>query len=526
MNNTIILFRGSSYTDEDQKVILPPLSLISLASTIRPYNPIILDGNIKSEKDCFREIKERLDKTLCIGISAITGPEIASGLRFAAMIREVAPQIPIVWGGWHVSCLSEESVQDSHVDALVIGPGQLVFPEIIKRISEGNALDDLEGVVTKSNLGQIRNNQHTGKFDLHDCPLPAFDMLDLELYRRESLAILPYPEINGLKLTGYLYYVTSFGCPFSCAFCSNNLVFKHRWYGYSIDAVLDHLGSLITEKGFNCVAIIDAEFFFKNDRLEYFCDGIIERGYRFVWDAQASVKSILRIAKKGLLPKLRKSGCWRLNIGAETGSNEMLDYINKKISVEDILECARALKDSGITGCFNFLFGLLPEKLPDLLDSFSLAYQLKKINPDSPIPVSFYTPFPGTPMFQDSVNAGFVVPRTLEDWGNYKTSYVSLSDDIPWREIKRERLIYDVLTFYLPIAVPGNLKRGTITMFKQKLEKLPYRLVLYPASKIADYRIKNMDFRFRFEKKLYDLYCRLIKKQHYMSGKWTISDDD
>ncbi len=525
MSKTVILFRGSSYTDESQKVILPPIALISLASMIRPYNPIILDGNVRSEEDCFQEIEEFLDSTLCIGISAITGPEIASGLRFAAMIREAAPQIPIVWGGWHVSCLPGESIQNRYIDALVIGPGQMAFPEIIKRISNGEAFDNIEGVLTKINQGQTITASETGKFDLNDCPLPAFDMLDLEFYRRESLAILPYPEINGLKLTGYLYYVTSFGCPFSCTFCSNNLVYKHRWYGYSIDAVLDHLGWLITEKGFNCIAIIDAEFFFKNDRIEYFCDGIITRGYKFVWDAQASVKSILRMAKKGLLPKLREAGCWRMNIGAETGSSEMLEYINKKISVEDILECARILKDTGITACFNFLFGLLPEKQSDLLDSFSMAYRLKKINPDSPMPISFYTPFPGTPMFQDAVNSGFNVPESLEDWGNYKTSYISLSDNIPWRKIEQEKLVYDVLTFYLPIAVPGNLKRGTITMYKQKSEKSSCRLLLYLATRIADYRMKNMEFRFRIEKYLYDIYCRLINKQDYKSGKLAIDDN-
>ncbi|MCG2756949.1 MAG: B12-binding domain-containing radical SAM protein [Desulfobacteraceae bacterium] len=487
---------------------------------------MILDGNVHSEDDCFRDIEDYLDKVLCVGISALSGPEIASGLRFAAMIREKSPKVPIVWGGWHVSCLPEESIQNPYVDAIVIGLGQKIFPEIIRRISEGNTFDDLEGVVTIESSGQIRYKQRVGKFDLCDSPLPAFDMLDLELYRRESLALLPYPEIDGLKLTGYLYYVTSFGCPFACAFCSNNLIFNHCWYGYSINAVVDQLGYLITEKGFNCVGIIDAEFFHQIERVEYFCDEITKRGYKFVWDAQASVKSIIRLSKKGLLTKLRKAGCWRMNIGVETGSEEMLKYINKKIHVEDIIECANALKDSGITGSFNFLFGLPPEKQSDLLDSFSLAYHLKKISPDSSLPISFYTPFSGTPIFNDALKAGFVAPKTLDGWGNYKTSYITLAGDIPWRNAEREKLVYDVLTFYLPIAVPGNIRRGTITMFKQKLEKSTYRILLHLASKIADYRMKNMDFRFRFERTLYDLYCSLFKKQYYKSGKWFISDDN
>ncbi|MBT6046984.1 MAG: hypothetical protein HOG49_09195, partial [Candidatus Scalindua sp.] len=76
MSKTVVLFRGSCYTDDSQKVILPPITLISLAPMISPSPSIILDGNVKSEEDCFLEIKESLDSTLCIGISAITGPEV------------------------------------------------------------------------------------------------------------------------------------------------------------------------------------------------------------------------------------------------------------------------------------------------------------------------------------------------------------------------------------------------------------------------------------------------------------------
>ena len=526
MRNTVILFRGSSYNEDAQKVVLVPLSLISLSSVIKPFHSIILDGNIHSEAVCFNKIEDRLDEVLCVGISALTGTEVASGLRFASMVKEKAPHVPVIWGGWHVSCLPEESMENPYIDAVVIGPGQKIFPEIVRRISQGDSFENLEGVVTKNTKkSEIKSIQH-GKFDLHNYPLPAFDVIDMDFYKRESLSILPYPEINGIKLTGYLYYVTSFGCPFSCGYCCNHSIFRNKWYGYSIDAVLDQLGWLITEKGFNCIAIIDAEFFFKMDRLEYFCDEIIIRGYKFVWDAQASVKSINRMAKKGLLLKLREAGCWRLNIGAETGSNDMLNYINKKITIEDIIECAHALKDSGITGCFNFLFGLPYEKYSDILGSFSLAYQLKKINPDSPLPISFYTPFPNTPIYHDAVKCGFVAPKNIEEWGQYKTSYIELADEIPWRNIKLEKLIYDVLTFYLPLAIPGNLRRGTITMFREKMEKSPWHVFLHWISKIADYRMRHVNFRIRFERKLYNLYCGLSNKQSYRSGKWSINEDD
>lgn len=504
------------------KVILMPLSLISLVAVLPDWHSIILDGNLCSEEECFRSIENDLHDVICVGISALSGPEISSGLRFAAMVRSRVPTVPIIWGGWHVSCLPEESLRNPYVDAVVIGPGQKAFPEIVRRIEHGERYHDIPGVMTIAKDGAMRGSLPREPVDLSSCPPPAFERLHLERYRQESIFILPYPAIDGTKLTGYLYYVTSFGCPYACGFCSNAAVYRQRWSGYSIDAVLNQLEWLVRAKGFNCVAIIDAEFFFQHDRVEHFCNEVIARDLRFVWDAQASVKSILRLEDKGLLPKLRQAGCWHANVGAESGSAEMLRYMNKGIRVEDTLRCAQALKNCGIVGSFNFLFGLPPEKESHLYESFTLAYQLKNIDPDSPLPVSFYSPLPGNAIFDDAIKAGFRAPANLEEWGRYNPSYASLAEHVPWRRPEWEKLVYDVITFYLPMGVPGNLMRGTITMFKQKLKQSPYRMVLRLASKLAEYRMRHHQFRFRFERIIFDLYWKLLRKPAYSSGRWNV----
>jgi len=492
----VILFRGNAYQSEEEKVYLIPLSLLSLAASLHEP-PVILDGNVHSETECCRLIDGDI---LCVGISALTGPEVASGLRFAKLIRERHPEVPIIWGGWHVSCLPQQSIKNPYVDAVVVGLGQEMLSVMVSGLKEGR---NLQGI------------HYASHFDLANFPLPAFHLIDMEFYRRESLLLLPYPEIDGQKLTGYLYYVTSFGCPHACGFCSNNTLFHHRWAGYAIDKVVQQLNWLADEKGFNCVALNDAEFFHRVDRVEYFCDHV----QGFVWDAQASVKSILYLESKDLLSKIRKSGCWHMNVGIESGSAELLKYMNKGISTDDILRVASALKNNGIVGCYNFLFALPAEQEASLNDSFDLAYRLKEINADSPLPVSFYSPLPDNPIFQDSIQRGFQSPQSLEEWGNYNPSYGRLNPALPWGQRRREKLIYNVMTFYLPMAVPGNLMRGTITSFKQKVER---SAILRLISKVARFRMDQRWFSFPFERLFFDLHCWLMHKTSYVSGRWKL----
>ena len=427
-------------------------------------------------------------------------------------------------GGWHVCALPKQSLQSSYVDIVIVGLGQKIFPQILKCIDEGQPYDEMEGVATLSEDGEFKFTPQK-KFDLSGFEIPDFDAVDLDWYREESKAILPYSKIDGVKLTGYLYYPTSFGCPFACSYCCNFSVFGGNWYGYKLENVMDQLEYLINEKEFNCVSIIDAEFFMRVKRLESFLDEVIRRKLDFIWDAQASVKAILVLGKRGLFKKIRESGCWRMNIGAESGSQNMLDYMNKKITREDILQAARYLNDNKITGCFNFLFGVPAEGYHDLKETFSLAYELKKINSNSPMPVSFYSPMPGTPIFDDSVEKEFVPPKNFEEWGEYKTNYLSLADIIPWRNKRRETLVYDAMTFYIPIAVPGDIGRGTITYFNDKLQNSPFKLFLRVAHKLALFRVKTMCFIFPFERWIFDLYCKLSKKGKYVAGiKWATKE--
>ena len=515
MKDVVVLFKGRPMADPRSTLI--PLQLISLAPPLidSGFQVKIVD-QFDSVEDAFKQIADELENTVCVGVSAVTGHEIADGVEFARRVKR-AIDVPVVWGGWHPTILPGETVRHNYVDIVVKGAAQNTFLKLVQSIASENDLSSVNNIVYKKD-GQIVETPNELP-NLSECGLPAFNMLDLEYYRKCSLPLRHKANIGGNEITGYLYYVTSFGCPNRCAYCCSRSVFGTKMHNYDIVKVVEQIRWLVNDKKFNSIGFMDANFFINHKRVELFCKLIIENDIQFFWDAQMYVRDILRYEKKGLMELVKKAGCFRVNVGAESGSSEVLEYMQKSISMGHILESARILNKHNIDAAYNFLFGLPKvENEKHLRESFVLARELKKINPEFCFPVSFYVPFPGTPMYKDAIDSGFGAPTNLEDWGDFDTSYDTASETYPWKSQSKEKLIYNAMTFYLPLAYPGNIRRGTISMLKDKMRHSKFRLLIKIGSWLARQRARISLYRMPFEVWLFNLYRKIKGIRQYNSG--------
>jgi anaerobic magnesium-protoporphyrin IX monomethyl ester cyclase len=420
--NIVVLFKGNPYRDSmaggGNRVPLIPLSLISLASPLREagYVVKIVDQN-GFVKDVFSSLGDIWDKVVCVGISALTGKEILEAIEFTGLVKEKDPSIPIAWGGWHVSILPEQSLQHPNVDIVVEGLGQKTFVNLVKVISTGYPLEGVKNIYYK-NKEKVVYTGSEYNLRLESFSLPAFDLLDIDYYREYSLFLKYKENIRGLNIKGHLYYVSSFGCPNECAYCCSNRMFGKKMFRYDVRKVVDQIQWLVNEKKFNSISFMDANFFIDANRVKELCELFIKEKLCFVWDAQIYVKDIIRYEQSGLWPLMVNGGCWRVNIGTETGSQKLLYYMRKKIVVDEIYQSARILSKHNVEGAYNFLFALpREESKKDIFASFELAKNLKEINPEFVFPVSFYVPFPGTTMYEDALTRGLLSPSSLEEWG-------------------------------------------------------------------------------------------------------------
>lgn len=521
--DTVILFKGIPYKDDPHRaksrVPLVPLSLLSLAGPLKNagYTVKIIDQQDLTHQT-FESLKSLWPRVVCVGVSALTGNEIAEAITFAKFVKDSFPHIPIIWGGWHVSIFPEKSLESSYADIIVKGVGQKTFLELVGCIAEHRDFENISHLYYKrGNTITKTNDRDSFAFDEH--LLPAFDMVDLEYYRKHSLFLRYRPVINDVEITGHLYYVSSFGCPNECAYCCSSTVFGKKLYRYNIEEVVTQIRWLVEEKKFNFISFMDANFFIDKERVKQLCKLILDSRLNFFWDAQICVSDIIRYEENGLWDLLKESGCYQVNIGAESGSQEILDYIAKNIKVDDILESARIITRHGIKAAYNFLFGLpAVERKRHIYESFELAKGLKKINQEFSLPVSFYVPFPGTRMYRDALKRGLRAPDALEAWGQFDPNYDFASIDYPWKSIRQERLIYNVITFYTPLALPGNMYRGTLRLIKDKMKSSRVRLFIKIGHYLARFRLQYSFYHFPFEIMIFKIYRFVKKSPGYLPG--------
>jgi radical SAM superfamily enzyme YgiQ (UPF0313 family) len=194
----------------------------------------------------------------------------------------------------------------------------------------------------------------------------------------------------------------------------------------------------------------------------------------------------------------KRSGCQRLLVGAESGSQKILELIDKKTTVEDILEFARMCKKYGFIGVFSFMVGFPDQPIEeDFNKTFDIVTKIMKIYDRHEVLVFFYSPYPGTPLFELSVKRGFNAPKSLEAWSNFDLQ----SAHTPWiNRGKYEKII----SFYLPMAFPReNFTKGF---------RFPMSILFYFSHKICRLRWNLKFFGFPFEFFLFRKFQGTVKK--------------
>jgi len=126
------------------------------------------------------------------------------------------------------------------------------------------------------------------------------------------------------------------------------------------------------------------------------------------------------------LTELRENGLNRMSIGAESGSQKMLDYMKKELKVEDYIQAAEYCVHAGIDPSFSFMVGMPHEEIEDVNATMECIKKIGKILPmPKIIGPSMYLPLPGNEMYDDCVESGWVPPSNLEEWADINSGYGS-----------------------------------------------------------------------------------------------------
>jgi len=465
-SKVVLLYPRLHFEKQHQSWTWAPLPILAVSAPLLAagFDVTLINGEV--EADWLRKVTDECADALLLGISSMSGPQIHFGLEAARAVRTAGHQLPLIWGGYHPSILPEQTSVNPYVDAVVRGQGEHTLLEIAQNLSQGEDYTDIDGI--------------TFTHDGETVSTPERKLQDISKFPRLPYEKLYNPEqyVNKMDMLGTrtINYLSSQGCPCRCQFCAEPLVYKRRWQGHTPDRVLADLEFLESSLNINGISFSDANYFVNERRAFEISAKMAENGIMPRWAANARASQLTGFSDD-TFKMLGDSGLDSFFVGAETGSQQMLESLHKDIKPEDTLAAARRATSHGINVLNNFILGFPGETEQERDETWNLIDDISKIVGEYNSQMHFYAPTPGNALYDKAIDLGLEQPECLEDWSQFST----LEARLPWMNQKFINRMQQ-RNFYMTYGYPS----GPVRTRAQK--SLPNRLYFGAASSISSWR--------------------------------------
>lgn len=305
---------------------------------------------------------------------------------FARDTRKINPNCKIIVGGPHVNSLDEKTLEHyPFIDAVVRGEGEETVLEIVK----GVPFKDIDGITWAQNGRIIKNPPRTMKKDID------YLEYDYSLIYRKIKTWKDFEAPKYLQKFNAIPIIGSRGCPFKCSFCAANNQWEHTYRYLSPEELINRVKHLVNEYNIRYFRFYDALFIGNDERMLRFCDLIEENKLDIHFRIDIRVGT-----KRNILERLKKAGCDVVGFGVESGSNKILQKINKDITREQIEETIRLCKELNYWVIGFFMVSLPNEKTEDVKQTLGLLKYFDGVN------VQFFKLHPNTSFYDELKNSG------------------------------------------------------------------------------------------------------------------------
>jgi anaerobic magnesium-protoporphyrin IX monomethyl ester cyclase len=454
-------------TERDNFVMAPPLGILYLGGALekRGYRVRLIHErcNQANEKEIVDEVIAA--DPLFVGISTFTGPSLLPSLRLSRKIKKHST-IPVVWGGLHSTMLPEQTLQEGSIDLAVRGEGEETVVRLADLFASGTvdpqAFAAIPGVAYRSG-SRVQVNQLPPFIQDLDAFSPAWHLLESERYLSEGKYIYTAlgSKLSGMKVATVM---TSRGCPGRCGYCYNQFINKRAFRAHSINFVVEHVRRLKTDHGVTGIVFEDDCFFTDRQRALS-----ILRQLEVPWASSIRADYLARWGDD-FVRELKDLGCVELRIGAESGSQDTLDLMQKDIRREHIFRSVELCGKHGVDVMMGFMIGVPGERWSETRKTFDIIDEMEKMNVTVAAGPAFYFPYPGTPMFDEAVRRGFTPPQAIQDWAKPWGP----SQPLPRYADPRARYV----GYYRSIAmrqVSGSLRFPLLVKILQRLARWRWR---------------------------------------------------
>jgi anaerobic magnesium-protoporphyrin IX monomethyl ester cyclase len=387
--------RKSRHTRAARIGILPPLGLGYIAAVLQQsgHTVKIVDTRLDPiTEQSGREIVQFAPDLVGISIFVISEVE---GYSLATQIRALMPRVPIVMGGPQVSYFPRAPLERCPaVDITVPGEGEHVMAELVSVLQNGGDISRVSGIYYRDQSGKIVATQQNHSVpNLEELPEPARELFDLQRYAPEVYETRRLPATNILATRG---------CPYGqCTFCFESGAFRTRYRYRSAEKLVQEIESLRDVYGIREVVFNDDDLLSNGKLLMEFSRLAIQRKLRVPWSCWGRVTP----CSQRLLATIAEAGCWLVSFGIESGNQDLLDRLQKGMTLEKCRQVVSWAHEAGLETHGTFMIaipGETPEKAEKTID-FAIELDLTYA---AFIPTH---PLFGTPLFETCISEGRLV---------------------------------------------------------------------------------------------------------------------
>lgn len=367
----------------------PPVGLLYIGASLRKAGHTVsfVDGSFCSHREVLEETLRQNPRL--VGIYGNT-PLWRKTIRTLEDLKKSSPELTVAVGGPMPMAWKKRCYEDSpRMDLVCTCEGEDALPEVAAALESGASLATIPGILYREAGGEVRENPARPVIaDLDALPFPAWDLLgDLRRYRA----------------TPGTYRQEPVGCVFSSRGCLNRCIFCFQYGPRRIryraaEKVVEEIRQLVSCYGVREIRFLDDNFTGDKARAFQLCGLMKKEVPGVTWYISDRVDG----ADPELYREMRRSGCWAVLFGAESGLQKNLDTLKKGVTVEQIVHAVKTAKRAGLKVYTPFIFGIPGETFADGLKTIAFARRL------DPYYVNFHTitPYPGTVLYRQAERYG------------------------------------------------------------------------------------------------------------------------
>jgi anaerobic magnesium-protoporphyrin IX monomethyl ester cyclase len=298
----------------------------------------------------------------------LTSFTMKNSIEIARKIKDKNRGIVIIGGGPWTSLAKDKILENNEFDFAIYGEGEITLPDLIKNYKNKKKLYQIDGLIFRDKGKIIINKPRQFIEDLDTNPYPAYQIIKMDDYSRGRTIYVDVEPVDYISATR--------GCPYACAFCGSWDIWRRKYRTRNPAKVVEEMAQMMEKYGTKGFHFRDDSFTIHRKFILGLCEELKRRNLKAKWMCETRVDSL----DEEIVKNMKEAGCTGVWFGIESGSQKILNYLNKGITLAQIRKTVKLCKKYGLRLGGSFMLGVPIETRASIKRTIDFAKSLNLDN--------------------------------------------------------------------------------------------------------------------------------------------------